>query len=84
MITGPDASTVFIDAARVQRSGAMPAHIETLFAGRSLPLLDGDEHRERKRFVMAGFTREAILRSYMRGKGERQDMVAFGLLRDEL
>jgi RimJ/RimL family protein N-acetyltransferase len=32
----------------------------------------------------AGFTREAILRSYMRGKGERQDMVAFGLLRDEL
>ena len=31
----------------------------------------------------AGFTREAVLRSYMRGKGERQDMVAFGLLRDE-
>ena len=38
----------------------MPSHIETLFAGRSLPLLDGDEHRERKRFVMAGFTREAL------------------------
>ena len=32
----------------------------------------------------AGFTREAVLRSYMRGKGERQDMVAFGLLRGEL
>ena len=32
----------------------------------------------------AGFTREAVLRSYMRGKGERQDMVAFGLLRAEL
>ena len=32
----------------------------------------------------SGFTREAILRSYMRGKGERQDMVAFGPLRDEL
>ena len=32
----------------------------------------------------SGFTREAVLRSYMRGKGERQDMVAFGLLRDEL
>jgi RimJ/RimL family protein N-acetyltransferase len=31
-----------------------------------------------------GFTREAVLRSFMRGKGERQDMVAFGLLRDEL
>jgi RimJ/RimL family protein N-acetyltransferase len=32
----------------------------------------------------SGFTREAVLRSFMRGKGERQDMVAFGLLRDEL
>jgi RimJ/RimL family protein N-acetyltransferase len=28
----------------------------------------------------AGFTREAILRSYMRGPDGRQDMVAFGLL----
>ncbi len=28
----------------------------------------------------AGFSREAVLRSYMRGKDERQDMVAFGLL----
>lgn len=28
----------------------------------------------------AGFRREAVLRSYMRGKGGRQDMVAFGLL----
>jgi RimJ/RimL family protein N-acetyltransferase len=31
-----------------------------------------------------GFTREAVLRSYMRGAFERQDMVAFGLLSDEL
>ena len=28
----------------------------------------------------AGFRREAVLRSYMLGKGERHDMVAFGLL----
>jgi len=28
----------------------------------------------------AGFTREAVLRSYMFGKDERHDMVAFGLL----
>ncbi len=32
----------------------------------------------------AGFTREAVLRSYMRGAFERQDMVMFGLLRGEL
>jgi RimJ/RimL family protein N-acetyltransferase len=28
----------------------------------------------------AGFTREAVLRSYMQGRYERQDMVCFGLL----
>ena len=60
VITGPEASALFIDSARVQRAGAMPPHIETLFAGRSLPLLDGEEHRDRKYFVMAGFTREAL------------------------
>jgi RimJ/RimL family protein N-acetyltransferase len=32
----------------------------------------------------AGFTREAVLRSYMRGAFERQDMVMFGLLKGEL
>ena len=31
----------------------------------------------------AGFTREAVLRSYMRGKDGRLDMVAFGLLAAE-
>jgi len=29
----------------------------------------------------SGFTREAVLRSYLRAKDERQDMVAFGMLR---
>ena len=60
VITGPNASGLFIDASRVQRSGAMPAHIQTLFAGRSLPLLDGAEHRDRKLFVNAAFTRDAL------------------------
>jgi cytochrome P450 len=60
VITGPNASGLFIDSSRVQRKGAMPGHIQTLFAGRSLPLLDGDEHRDRKRLVMAAFTREAL------------------------
>ncbi len=31
-----------------------------------------------------GFTREAVLRSYLRGKDGRQDMVAFGLLAREV
>ena len=60
VITGPEASALFIDSSRVQRSGAMPPHIQTLFAGMTLPALDGDEHRDRKRLVMAAFTREAL------------------------
>jgi RimJ/RimL family protein N-acetyltransferase len=32
----------------------------------------------------AGFTREAVLRSYMQGRHGAQDMAAFGLLRGEL
>jgi RimJ/RimL family protein N-acetyltransferase len=31
----------------------------------------------------AGFTREAVLRSYMRGRDGRQDMVAYALLRGD-
>ena len=60
ILTGPDASALFIDADRVQRSGGMPSHIEALFGGRALPLLDGQEHRDRKRLVMAAFTEEAL------------------------
>lgn len=33
--------------------------------------------------LRAGFTREAVLRSYLQGTFERQDMVAFGLLAGE-
>lgn len=50
-----------------------------------IDLLAGTRNEASQRVAeRAGFTREAVLRSYMRGKGERQDMVAFGLLRDEL
>lgn len=31
----------------------------------------------------AGFTREALLRSYMRGRAGRDDMISFSLLRDD-
>ena len=32
----------------------------------------------------SGFTREAVLRSFMEGKDGRQDMVSYGLLRDDI
>jgi retinoid hydroxylase len=60
VVVGPDAAGVFIDQSKVQRSGAMLPHIQTLFGGNALPVLDGEEHRERKAFIMAAFTREAL------------------------
>lgn len=60
VIVGPDASGKFIDPRSVQRSEAMLPHIQEFFGGQSLPALDGEDHAERKRFVLAAFTREAI------------------------
>jgi len=60
VITGPDASAKFIDENDIQRAGAMPAHVQTLFGGRALPVLDGAEHHERKAFIMAAFTHDAL------------------------
>jgi len=60
VVVGPDAAGAFIDASKIQRSGAMLPHVQTLFGGNALPVLDGDEHRERKGFIMAAFTREAL------------------------
>jgi retinoid hydroxylase len=60
IIAGPEATGRFIDSAVVARHDSMPPHVQQLFAGKSLPLLDGDEHRERKRVVNQAFTRAAI------------------------
>jgi len=35
-------------------------HVQELFGGRSLPLLDGDDHAARKRIVLGAFTRDAL------------------------
>jgi RimJ/RimL family protein N-acetyltransferase len=49
-----------------------------------IELLAGTENAASQRVAeRSGFTREGVLRSYMQGKGERQDMVAFGLLVDD-
>jgi cytochrome P450 len=60
IIAGPDAAGQFIDNSKVERNDSMPPHVQQLFAGRSLPLLDGDAHRERKRAVNQAFTRAAM------------------------
>src|SRR5207253_3913333 len=60
VITGPEATALFVDARKVQREGSMPPNIQLLFGGRALPVLDGDVHRERKHFIMAAFSADAL------------------------
>jgi cytochrome P450 len=64
VIAGPEAAGRFIDATNVVRERSMPPHVQELFGGRSLPLLDGEAHRSRKGVVNQAFTR-AALASYL-------------------
>jgi hypothetical protein len=40
VVAGPEAAGQFIDPNVIMREGAMPPHVQELFGGRSLPLLD--------------------------------------------
>jgi cytochrome P450 len=59
-VAGADAAGRFIDSNVVMREGSMPPHVQELFGGRSLPLLDGEAHRARKAAVLQAFTRTAL------------------------
>src|SRR4051812_10976905 len=60
IVAGPEAAGRFIDPSVVMREGSMPPHVQELFGGRSLPLLDGDVHRARKTAVVAALNRAAL------------------------
>lgn len=60
VVAGADAAGRFIDSRVVMREGSMPPHVQELFGGRSLPLLDGEVHRARKGVVLQAFTRSAL------------------------
>src|SRR5262245_6128804 len=60
LLAGPDACEKWLDENLVQRDGSFPPHVLKLFGGRSLPLLDGEEHRSRRSLVMQAFTPEAL------------------------
>src|SRR5579862_5364347 len=60
VVAGPEAAGRFIDGSVVMREGSMPPHVQELFGGRSLPLLDGDVHAARKSIVLQAFTRAAL------------------------
>src|SRR6266545_1498875 len=60
VVAGPEAAGRFIDGSVVMREGSMPPHVQELFGGRSLPLLDGEVHAARKSIVLQAFTRGAM------------------------
>jgi cytochrome P450 len=60
VVAGPEAAGRFIDGSVVLREGSMPPHVQELFGGRSLPLLDGDAHAARKQMVLHAFTHDAM------------------------
>ncbi|MEO7095935.1 MAG: cytochrome P450, partial [Polyangiales bacterium] len=60
VITGPEACARWVDQDLVERQGAMPPHVKELFAGETLPSLDGAAHLTRKKLVLAGFGKSAL------------------------
>ncbi len=60
VLSGPSAGELFTDHDKVQRDGSQPSNVFALFAGPSVPHLDGDAHRERKTLLMQAFTRDAL------------------------
>jgi retinoid hydroxylase len=60
VVAGPEAAGKFIDEDVIKREGSMPPHVQELFGGRSLPLLDGEVHSARKKLVNQAFNRAAI------------------------
>ena len=61
-IAGPKLAATWLDPTKIQREGAMPANLMALFGGNPdiVPLLDGEVHAQRKRSLLAAFSRDAI------------------------
>ncbi len=57
---GPEAFTFFLNQEYFTRENASPHPIKELLDWDTLPLLDGDEHRRRKRIILQAFTPEAF------------------------
>jgi cytochrome P450 len=61
ILIGPEPLEAFYDPANVMREGANPANIQTLFGGTGvINGLDGAAHGERKGFVSAALSRDAV------------------------
>ncbi|MEA5502194.1 cytochrome P450 [Halotia wernerae UHCC 0503] len=57
---GPEAFTFFLDQKYFTREKANPQPIQELLDWESLPLLDGEQHRDRKNLILQAFTPQAF------------------------
>ena len=57
---GPEAFTFFLNQEYFTREDSNPQPIKELLDWESLPLLDGNEHRQRKRLILQAFTPQAF------------------------
>jgi cytochrome P450 len=62
IFAGLQANEAWTDPELIERDRSMPSHVEALFGGKSLPLLDGRTHLARKTQVLAAFDRTAVER----------------------
>lgn len=60
VIVGGEAAIRFIDPALIERAGSQPAPVFRLFAGPSVPHLDGPPFLDRKQILLQAFTRDAL------------------------
>ena len=58
-IMGAALTATWLDEECITREGAFPKNIQQLFGGQSLPLLDPQAHRTRKRLILSAFVRDA-------------------------
>ncbi|QSQ20045.1 cytochrome P450 [Pyxidicoccus parkwayensis] len=57
---GPEAFTFFLDERYFTRARGSPGHVQELLCYDSLPLIDGETHRTRKRLILHAFRKEAL------------------------
>jgi cytochrome P450 len=58
-IAGPSACERWLDQKLVTRENSLPPPVATLFGGRSVALLDGEEHKVRKQLLLTAFSPQA-------------------------
>ncbi len=64
IISGPESCEVLLNKQYCKRAGSMPKHIQELFGGKSLPLLDSETHKNRKINIMQAFS-YSLMASYL-------------------